>query len=49
MHVHASSKLARLLETWHRFLEAEAALRESLLLDAHKSSLVQHSVHLRHK
>jgi predicted O-linked N-acetylglucosamine transferase (SPINDLY family) len=49
MQVHAWNNLGRLLETLRRYPEAEAALRESLLLDASQPSVVQHYVHLRQK
>jgi predicted O-linked N-acetylglucosamine transferase (SPINDLY family) len=49
MQVHAWNNLGRLLETLRRYPEAEAALRESLLLDAQQPNVVQHYVHLRQK
>jgi predicted O-linked N-acetylglucosamine transferase (SPINDLY family) len=49
LRVHAWNNLGRLLETLRRYPEAEAALRESLLLDPHQPSVVQHYVHLRQK
>jgi len=47
--VHAWNNLGRLLETLRRYPEAEAALRESLLLNPDQPSVVQHYVHLRQK
>ena len=47
--VHAWNNLGRLLEQQRRYPEAEAALRESLLLDPAQPSVVQHFVHLRQK
>jgi predicted O-linked N-acetylglucosamine transferase (SPINDLY family) len=47
--VHAWNNLGRLLETLRRYPEAEAALRESLQLDAAQSGVIQHYVHLRQK
>ena len=49
LRVHAWNNLGRLLETLRRYPEAEAALRESLLLDPNQPSVVQHYVHLRQK
>ena len=49
MQVHAWNNLGRLLEALRRYPEAEAALRESLLLDPTQPSVVQHYVHLRQK
>ena len=49
MQVHAWNNLGRLLETLRRYPEAEAALRESLLLDPQQPNVVQHYVHLRQK
>jgi len=49
LRVHAWNNLGRLLESLRRFPEAEAALRESLLLDPAQPSVVQHYVHLRQK
>ncbi len=49
LRVHAWNNLGRLLETLRRYPEAEAALRESLLLDPNQASVVQHYVHLRQK
>ena len=49
LQVHAWNNLGRLLETLRRYPEAEAALRESLLLDPNQPSVVQHYVHLRQK
>ena len=49
LRVHAWNNLGRLLETLRRYPEAEAALRESLQLDAHQGSVIQHYVHLRQK
>ena len=49
LRVHAWNNLGRLLETLRRYPEAEAALRESLLLDPAQPSVVQHYVHLRQK
>jgi predicted O-linked N-acetylglucosamine transferase (SPINDLY family) len=49
LRVHAWNNLGRLLETLRRYPEAEAALRESLLLDPVQPSVVQHYVHLRQK
>ena len=47
--VHAWNNTGRLLETLRRYPEAEAALRQSLLLDAGQPSVIQHYVHLRQK
>ena len=47
--VHAWNNTGRLLETLRRYPEAEAALRQSLLLDACQPSVIQHYVHLRQK
>ncbi len=47
--VHAWNNLGRLLESLRRYPEAEAALRQSLALDARQSSVIQHYVHLRQK
>ncbi len=47
--VHAWNNLGRLLESLRRYPEAEACLRESLLLDARQASVIQHYVHLRQK
>ena len=49
LRVHAWNNLGRLLESLRRYPEAEAALRESLQLDANQGSVVQHYVHLRQK
>jgi predicted O-linked N-acetylglucosamine transferase (SPINDLY family) len=49
LRAHAWNNLGRLLETLRRYPEAEAALRESLLLDPNQPSVVQHYVHLRQK
>lgn len=49
MQVHAWNNLGRLLESLRRYPEAEAALRESLLLDPQQPNVVQHYVHLRQK
>lgn len=49
LRVHAWNNLGRLLESLRRYPEAEAALRESLLLDGQQPSVVQHYVHLRQK
>jgi predicted O-linked N-acetylglucosamine transferase (SPINDLY family) len=49
LRVHAWNNLGRLLETLRRYPEAEAALRQSLLLDPHQPNVVQHYVHLRQK
>jgi len=49
LRVHAWNNLGRLLETLRRYPEAEAALRDSLLLDPVQPSVVQHYVHLRQK
>ena len=49
LRVHAWNNLGRLLETLRRYPEAEAALRDSLLLDPAQPSVVQHYVHLRQK
>jgi len=49
MQVHAWNNLGRLLEILRRYPEAEAALRESLLLDPVQPNVVQHYVHLRQK
>ena len=47
--VHAWNNLGRHLESLRRYPEAEAALRESLQLDAQQGSVIQHYVHLRQK
>ncbi|MDH4393168.1 MAG: tetratricopeptide repeat protein [Aquabacterium sp.] len=47
--VHAWNNTGRLLEQQRRYPEAEAALRQSLLLDADQPSVIQHYVHLRQK
>ena len=47
--VHAWNNLGRFLESLRRYPEAEAALRESLQLDAQQGSVIQHYVHLRQK
>ena len=49
LRVHAWNNLGRLLETLRRYPEAEAALRQSLLLDPQQPNVVQHYVHLRQK
>ncbi len=47
--VHAWNNLGRLLESLRRYVEAEAALRESLQLDPRQGNVIQHYVHLRQK
>ena len=47
--VHAWNNTGRLLESLRRYPEAEAALTQSLLLDARQTSVIQHYVHLRQK
>lgn len=47
--VHAWNNLGRLLETLRRYPEAEAALRQSLLLQPRQPDVIQHYVHLRQK
>ncbi len=49
LRVHAWNNLGRLLESLRRFPEAEACLRDSLQLDAHQPSVIQHYLHLRQK
>ena len=49
LQVHAWNNLGRLLESQRRYPEAEAALKQSLQLDARQGSVVQHYVHLRQK
>lgn len=49
LQVHAWNNIGRLLEQLRRYPEAEAALRESLLLDPEQPNVVQHYVHLRQK
>ena len=49
LRVHAYNNLGRLLEILRRYPEAEAALRESLLLDPEQANVTQHYVHLRQK
>jgi len=49
LRVHAWNNLGRLLEVLRRYPEAEAALRESLLLNGEQPNVVQHFVHLRQK
>lgn len=47
--VHAWNNLGRLLETLRNYPEAEAALRQSLLLQPRQPDVIQHYVHLRQK
>ncbi len=47
--VHAWNNIGRLLEQQRCFPEAEAALKDSLLLDPDQPSVIQHYVHLRQK
>ena len=47
--VHAWNNLGRLLEVQRRYPEAEAALHQSLTLQAQQPNVVQHYVHLRQK
>jgi predicted O-linked N-acetylglucosamine transferase (SPINDLY family) len=47
--VHAWNNTGRLLEQIRRYPEAEAALKESLLLEPAQPSVIQHYVHLRQK
>ena len=47
--VHAWNNRGRMLESLRRYPEAEAALVQSLLLDARQPSVIQHYVHLRQK
>ena len=47
--IHAWNNLGRLLESLRRYPDAEAALVQSLLLDARQGSVIQHYVHLRQK
>ena len=47
--VHAWNNTGRLLESLRRYPDAEAALTQSLLLDARQTSVIQHYVHLRQK
>ena len=49
LRVHAWNNLGRLLESLRRFPEAESCLRDSLMLDAHQPSVIQHYLHLRQK
>ena len=49
LQVHAWNNRGRLLEQLRRYPEAEAALRQSLLIDPEQPSVVQHYVHLRQK
>jgi predicted O-linked N-acetylglucosamine transferase (SPINDLY family) len=49
LQVHAWNNIGRLLEQLRHYPEAEAALRESLLLDPAQPNVVQHYVHLRQK
>ena len=49
LRVHAWNNLGRLLESLRRYPQAEAALRQSLQLDARQGSVIQHYVHLRQK
>ena len=49
LQVHAWNNIGRLLETLRRYPEAEAALRDSLLLNPDQPNVVQHYVHLRQK
>jgi predicted O-linked N-acetylglucosamine transferase (SPINDLY family) len=49
LRVHAWNNLGRLLETLRRFPEAETCLCESLQLNAHQPSVIQHYLHLRQK
>ena len=47
--VHAWNNIGRLLEQLRRYPEAEAALKDSLVLDPAQPSVIQHYVHLRQK
>jgi predicted O-linked N-acetylglucosamine transferase (SPINDLY family) len=47
--LHALNNSARLLEHKRRFPEAEALMRQSLLLKAAQADVVQHYVHIRQK
>lgn len=49
LRVHAWNNRGRLLEQLRRYPEAEAALRQSLLIDPEQPHVVQHYVHLRQK
>jgi len=49
LRVHAWNNRGRLLEQLRRYPEAEAALRESLLINPEQPNVVQHFVHLRQK
>lgn len=49
LQVHAWNNIGRLLETLRRYPEAEAALRDSLLINPDQANVVQHYVHLRQK
>lgn len=49
LRVHAWNNQGRLLETLRRYPEAEACLRESLLLNPRQADVIQHYVHLRQK
>lgn len=49
LRVHAWNNRGRLLEQLRRYPEAEAALRQSLLIDPEQPNVVQHYVHLRQK
>ena len=49
LQVHAWNNRGRLLEQLRRYPEAEAALRQSLLIDPEQPNVVQHYVHLRQK
>lgn len=47
--LHALNNCARLLETLHRYPEADACMRQSLALKPDQSDVLQHFVHLRQK
>ncbi|HSW05216.1 acetylglucosamine transferase [Aquabacterium sp.] len=49
LRVHALNNQGRLLETLRRYPEAEACLRDSLLLQPRQTDVIQHYVHLRQK
>ena len=49
LQVHAWNNIGRLLEQMRHYPEAEAALKQSLLLEPAQPSVIQHYVHLRQK
>lgn len=49
LRLHALRNMARLLEQERRYAESEAVMRQSLLLRADQSDVLQHYVHIRQK